>query len=103
MKLWIRSQDKIALSQIKQIAIEYDKKIVGYNGYCVKLGEYNTKERALEVLDEIQNLLRPMLIFKNCNCTQEMLDNIKEVGACVVSDNTHIEQMQYCVYEMPEE
>ena len=28
MELWIRSQDKIALSQIKQIAIEDDKKII---------------------------------------------------------------------------
>ena len=57
MELWIRNQDKLALSKIEQVAIEYDKKIIGYNRYCVKLGVYETKERALEVLDEIQHRL----------------------------------------------
>ena len=67
MELWIRSQDKMALSQIKQVAIEYDKRIIGYNGYCVKLGEYKTKERALEVLDEIQDLLMSKVHDRHIN------------------------------------
>jgi hypothetical protein len=83
MELWIRSQDKIALSQIKQIAIENDKKIIGYNGYCVKLGEYNTKERALEVLDEIQEFLI-------------------ELDKAVIYSKTSIEDYTN-VYEMPKE
>jgi hypothetical protein len=57
MELWIRSQDKLSLTKINSIGIEYDKKLVGYGNVCVKLGEYKTKERALEVLDEIQNIL----------------------------------------------
>lgn len=57
MELWVRSQDKISLTKINSIGIEYDKKLVGYGNVCVKLGEYKTKERALEVLDEIQKYI----------------------------------------------
>ena len=100
MELWIRSQDKTSLEKVDSIEI-YEQD----NGCCRinDFGFYETKERALEVLDEIQHLLSPMLIFKNCNCTKEMLENIKEAGTCVVSDNAHIEQIQTCIYEMPEE
>lgn len=59
MDLWIRSQDKMKLIKInnvyitfgnntKEYAIVYDEQ----NGIEV-LGTYKTKERALEVLDEI--------------------------------------------------
>ena len=106
MELWIRSQDKELLLKVDLVSVdavieedgEYDIRF-----HNIVLGRYENKKRALEVLDEIQNLLNPMLVFKNCNCTQEMLDNIKKVGTCVVSDNAHIEQIQTCIYEMPEE
>lgn len=103
MELWIRSQDKLALTKINSIGIEYDKKLVGYGNICVKLGEYKTRERALEVLDEIEKLINPILVFKNCECDNDTLKAIKKIGACVVSDNAHIEQIQTCIYEMPEE
>ena len=64
MELWIRSQDRIALTKINSIGIEYDKKLVGYGKICVKLGEYATKERALEVLDEIQSKLKGTFLMK---------------------------------------
>ena len=64
MELWIRSQDKLALTKINSIGIEYDKKLVGYGKICVKLGEYKTKERALEVLDEIQSKLKGTFLMK---------------------------------------
>ena len=55
MELWIRSQDREKLSKAEYLGV-YQKKIYvdGYkeNGYCI--GTYKTKERALEVLDEIQ-------------------------------------------------
>ena len=110
MELWIKSQDKEMLIKVDRIGIEKFGEgygIVTYERIGTKkefgLGLYKTKERALEVLDEIQNILNPMIVFKNCNCTKDMLDKIKEVGACVVSDNSHIEQLSTCVYEMPKE
>ena len=106
MELWIRSQNKEILQRTNALFISHSAENIWSiidNQNMTKYGKYTTRERALEVLDEIQKFLNPMLVFKNCNCNQEMLDNIKEAGACVVSDNTHIEQLQYCIYEIPEE
>ena len=60
MELWIRSQDKTTLIRSYEIYIsEYGK-----GSYVIRakktshiLGTYKTKERALEVLDEIQAYL----------------------------------------------
>lgn len=77
MELWVRSQDKEHLVKVDNIRIkhEYEQKKVNdnygrttayINGKYRKsfiytdsawLGEYETKERALEVLNEIQNRL----------------------------------------------
>lgn len=69
MDLWIRSQNKKMLIKSKKIAIEENKDsdeciIVNYteNLEWCNLGIYKTKERALEVLDEIENFL----INDNC-------------------------------------
>lgn len=71
MELWIRSQDKMNLVKIRQISLNYSNKkqiIANYipelyensGGYYELLGTYKTKERAIEVLDEIEE--RIMLI-----------------------------------------
>ncbi len=114
MELWIRSQNKESLTKVSNVVYTYKKgdlytdvrgkhNIGTYYDNLELLGTYETKERALEVLDEIQNILNPMIVFEHCDCTKDMLDKIKEVGACVVSDNSHIEQLSTCVYEMPNE
>ncbi len=77
MELWIRSQDKEALIKVDKIFYwntcpempntgkHYlgNKEWVGNADYT-KLGEYNTKERAIEVLDEIQE---KMYNLSSCN------------------------------------
>lgn len=58
MELWIRSQDGILLEKAEAIKIaDYDGTIgiVINNDYV--FGEYKTKERAIEILDEIQNYI----------------------------------------------
>lgn len=69
MELWVRSQDKEVLLNIKGIqyqncklveneTVEANILIGFYNCYDNEiLGEYETKERALEILDEIQDEL----------------------------------------------
>ena len=54
MELWIRSQDKRALLNVRQVRIN-GLDIMCLNGEL--LGTYISKERALEVLDEIQEHL----------------------------------------------
>lgn len=68
MELWIRSQDKMNLVKVRQVSVNYqnNKQIIANytpelyenSGEFVELlGTYKTKERALEVLDEIQSYL----------------------------------------------
>lgn len=72
MELWIRSQDKSILTKVNNLFVckYFDKYIISnyYNEYpnydnaipydLFMYGTYKTKERALEVLDEIQDLLQ---------------------------------------------
>lgn len=62
MELWIRSQDKERLFKIDKLGIQEAKDnflVVLYTDYDEwwRLGIYATKERALEILDEIQDLM----------------------------------------------
>lgn len=54
--MWIRTQDREMLMNCNAVGIglEDDKSIYS-NGYV--LGTYSSKERALEVLDDIQSVL----------------------------------------------
>lgn len=55
MDLWVRTQDKRGLYCVRQLRVNgFD--VMCLNGYL--LGTYETKERTLEVLDEIQNTLK---------------------------------------------
>ena len=62
MDLWIRSQDKLKLTKIDYLYVDKLNASDLDNRYEVEagnltLGIYKTKERALEVLDEVQNKL----------------------------------------------
>ena len=81
----MRSQDKEHLVKTTDIDLSYeDKTIILINNY--EMGKYKTKERALEVLNEIQNKLMPY---------SEVSHN---------EENTIInyKNMSIIVYEMPE-
>ena len=73
MDLWIRTQYN-GLQQI--VGIEEPFKIMHEDYWCLQgynkikqfdLGKYHSKERALEVLDEIQNILKIGLQINNNN------------------------------------
>ena len=106
MDLWIRSQDKTRL--VKVCSLEYGEynEIHYINGYCVNevdnydLGIYKTKERALEVLDEIQSLLQPKIIYHQ----EKPVETIQE-GCYQLSQKVNMEfqELSTYVYEMPEE
>lgn len=101
MELWIRSQDKRNLKKINtEIYIRkiYTRK--GLSNYAeggvyfiassgTELGEYKTKERALEVLDEIQKYITPTLNLLD--------DTLKGKQVCQVNNILSM------VYEMPKE
>ena len=56
MELWIRSQDKLKLAKVDFIyTVEEEKGFVIYGG-GPELGTYSSKQRILQILDEIQNI-----------------------------------------------
>jgi hypothetical protein len=63
--MWVRSQDKESLAQVDCLCIEkneIDKGKYIYSSFdivqgCITLGTYKTKERALEVLSDIQKYI----------------------------------------------
>jgi mevalonate pyrophosphate decarboxylase len=61
MELWVRSQDKMKLVKVNYVYIMDQQDHFTLIGETIDSGPiiaiYKTKERALEVLDEIQNIL----------------------------------------------
>lgn len=132
MKLYIRSQDKKDLVQVKSLSVceyipiseldgekidEVPKWGVECN-YCW-LGIYETEQRCLEILDEIQKIMNvdPMglLLANDCrigeDCYKGVVKQFKEngLGAICIDDlGLHNARIQYIpknfiVYEMPKE
>ena len=100
--LWIRSQDKEALRKVN-MGVMYWTDIDNRNcivnidnatGYSI-MGVYQTKERALEVLDEIQDILicKQMisLDYKNALGSNFTMKKIQEILRTT------------SIYEMPKE
>ena len=86
MKIWVRSQNKCKLREAECIYYYYEavKHIIDCNGYPV--GTYESKKRCLEIIDEIQYLL------KN-NGSEE--DRVAQLISGIKNE--------FVVYEMPEE
>lgn len=113
MDLWIRSQDKMNLVKVNQINVNYqnNKQIIAnttpdfYNSdslYYELLGTYETKERALEVLNEIQKIIKIKTIMVSGiyyhlpKSEQAKIFDLDDDEMCVKLSN------QILAYEMPE-
>lgn len=115
MELWIRSQDKTRLVKVNNVQYTYYRKgdlysdvrgkhYIGtyYDNFEI-LGEYATKERAIEVLDEIEKLIKPITIFQNCQVDKSTIEKINEIGYCMVNNDARVEQISQVFYQMPED
>ena len=105
MELWVRSQNKKRLMKVEMV--EFDKQKDGgaiIYSHEYMLGEYSTKERALEVLDEIQNKLKPKYILNSSSIRPDG-DRWVENGIIMqkYNANARIEEIPIYVYEMPKE
>ena len=107
MELWIRSQDKEVLTRVVDIWKDADKnEIWSKSSFAIKncLGIYKTKERALEVLDEIQKILKPRYIVDTSSINFD--GKPYEQKGVILQDcnaNVRIEEFSTFVYEMPKE
>ena len=106
MELWIRSQDKNILEKITKLYVSTFDEEKGFGIYdlidddlddCdIPLGFYETKERALEVLDHIQ-----FLIERTGELNYDILDKVKnklEGEVWGINSTSYI-----ATYEMPQE
>ena len=119
MNLWIRSTAKTNLLQARFLTIMegktfYKKNECEYEGYTIcnvalngnyeLLGTYKTKERAIEVLDEIQNILSPKYILDTSSI--KPVGNFYEENGMIFQNcdaNARIEKLSTFVYQMPAE
>ena len=101
----MRSQDKRILQKVDNIFLDANyenKRISTYDGDNIELGTYKTKERAIEVLDEIQSLLQPTIEYKPI--VQEEYNPAYTYKHFVkVDDNIEIKELSTFVYQMPAE
>ena len=107
MELWIRSQDKTKLVKVDNIVYmdsseDYEKEVHSLWNDCKGiLGTYETKERALEVLDEIQNILKPKMIVNTYKVEQAKLcDGTQFIQPML--DDIQVQNATTYVYKMPE-
>ena len=78
MELWIRSQDKECLMKINRV--DYDlsngEHRIMVDGYKTLVANYETKEKALEVLDEIEKKLSGIEVTEITNKSGGNMNNI---------------------------
>lgn len=112
MELWIRSQDRKDLVKVNSLWImdnqiwmevpfyENHKKLgLTVSGHNHKLAEYKTKERALEVLDEIHKCITDKeILYVYKNILQIANKNSLKEDEKIIDRATEI-----AVYEMPKE
>lgn len=117
MKLWIRSQNKENLAIIKSLCYaNHGGKNVVMGGeettFDIVLGKYHTKERCLEIIDEIQNIMcrSGMILFKDIDITNlspKDIEPFKAINWCsspIANEKSEVtvHTAEVVVYEMPE-
>lgn len=108
MDLWIRSQDKMALAKYDLLILEHfpnnENKYIFIADHYKNMGVYKSKERALEILDEIQNILKPKFFLDASTIKEDGKGYITSDGFIQsYTANVTIEQLNTYVYEMPKE
>lgn len=79
--MWIRSQNRKILTEIHDVEIDSVNQIWGSGSF---VGEYSTEEKALKVLDEIQDAIEDTDYYR--------IDNIGQ-GTYALSNGVQVYQM----------
>lgn len=100
MELWTRSKDKKKLILITNAyVVENSIYTRMFEDEYVKIGDYNSEERCIEILDEMQKMLEPQMVLSKVG------EPIAETcdGTIYVSPNEYeIKELSCIIYEMPE-
>ena len=103
MELWIRSQDRTTLMKVDRLDIDYSNGLylIKSDGFVTLLANYKSEERALEVLDEIQNILKPIIKIKYEYDDSQPIMNGEWLKS--LKEENKIEELSTYVYEMQKE
>ena len=103
MELWIRSQDRTTLMKVDRLDIDYSNGLylIKSDGFVTLLANYKSEERALEVLDEIQNILKPIIKIKYEYDDSQPIMNGEWLKS--LKEENKIEELSTYVYEMPKD
>lgn len=106
MDLWIRSQDGKLLKKAETLWIlEYEERAEICHEWTT-FGIYKTKERALQILDEIQNILQPIVIYHEPKLDYNNLIDAMSKDVCLHTTQQvemELKQVGQIVYQMPKE
>lgn len=111
MELWIRSQDREQLIKVEKIMLIDDclccdePQITHIETDGGVVGSY-TKERALQIFDEIQNILQPRVLVHEPNINyDDMVHSLAEDMCLKTTQKVEMELKQagQVVYQMPDE
>lgn len=90
MELWIRSQDKTTIIKCNELYMEEtDSFLIRERNSTHILGAYITFDRALKILDEIQDILDTKKSY--------------EKFAHLITKDTKVIEFSNVIYEMPKE
>ena len=115
MELWIRSQDKECLMKVVKLDLDNDKTGIFCYSYddMALMGKYETKERALEILDEIAAMIKnryivtPSGILSTKDMVNEYIRLNKVYNGEFIMESPPFEikpiNSNIIYYEMPEE
>ena len=103
----MRSQDRTTLIKTDRLDIDYSSGLysIKSDGFGTLLANYKSEERAMQVLDEIQELIKPKQIITTYE--SEIKECINKTTFDVVMtpkiDNIQLIEPTTLVYEMPAE
>lgn len=116
MELWIRSQNKECLMKVVKLDLDNDKTGIFCYSYddMALMGKYETKERALEILDEISSKIKNRYIVSTTAAIiskDDMVNEYKRLNYLYsgefIMENPPFEikpiNKDVIYYEMPEE
>lgn len=109
MELWIRNQNRETLELTTYLQIIYLDELDSENKWVIEggsyLGYYKTQKRALEILDEIQNILKPKVLahIRPSKEMVELLGGLQKGKTLKMQQDCEFKELSTYVYEMPEE
>lgn len=116
MEIWVKSQDKSFFGVVKELKFRINK---SDNSYVIMskgeiLGEYKSRKRCIEVIDEFQEFTKKhsiLIAFYNANITYEEAKVIRDINIVLLREDNSTEPQPKCethsidiaIYEMPKE